>query len=492
MVSDSGMSYSSVAWSVLLKLYGRTRNVVMVRAVAQQALDGRVDVDAILLNSAVDALVRVGHVDVARRVVAREDLQRVVDVRTLNTLVKGLCAQERVDEAFGAVEEMRGCGIEPNVVTRNTLVAACAGRGDFERAKRLVQKGGGKQDQIGMTALVGGLARNGREGEAVRLVGEMGDEAGEMTYAVLIGGLLSGGKTEEARKVFEEGGGGRKGCVAYVGGLCARPDVTWVEEGAAVVERMLEEAKRKVDVELCNLVLGGYVRVGRLAQAEQFLGMMEQKRPAPNVVSYTIMMRGYMNARMYWKSRRMFQKISRRGIEPDRVAMGAFVSTCAKLGDMETGERVVRFMEQKSGLLSPGIEVYAPLMGGYAGLGENAKMWEVYGRMREKRIILSEGLMEVLTGYVVRVGIAITKGEVKKVGMDEIARCGAQLLRDGHKDKMDGKVLRKCRRKMLGVFMSTRAKRHFRGLDSPEMRSASERIFEKHGWNDIDSRWRII
>lgn len=464
----------------------------MVRSAVHQALDGRVDVDTILLNSAADALVRVDLVDMACRVVARHNLRYVVDVRTLNILVKGLCAQHRVDDAFAVIDEMRRSGLEPNVVTNNTLVAACAQRGDFESAKKLLRKGGGKQNPIGMTALAGGLARNGRIGEALQMVDEMGEGAGEMTYAVLIGGLLTDGQVKEATKLFEGGGGGRKGCVAYVSGLCSTAHVERVETGAAVVESMLRGRERNADVDLCNLVLGGYVKVGKFSKAGQFLELMEQNEVVPNVVSMTIMMKGYMDARMYWKSRRIFQEMSKRRLKPDRVAMGAFVSTCAKLGDMETGERVVQYMEQKGGLLSPGLEVYAPLLGGYARLGDNTQVWEVYRRMRERGVELSGGLVEVLSGYVVRLAVAVGRGEVKTVGMVDIALCGAQLLRDAHQDEVDGKVLRRCRRKMMGVFIEKRTRRHFRELDYPEMRSASEKIFEKYGWNDIDSGWRII
>lgn len=467
----------------------------MVRRVVQDALDGRVPVDPVLFNSAVDALVRVDLGQQARQLVADPRHCSSLDVRTYNILIKGLCAEDRLDEAFDVMNAMSSKGFSPNDVTRNILVAACAERGQLEQARDLMagMLGGGKgtQRNIGMTALVGGLAGNGMGGEAKNLVGNMGDGADEMTWAVLIGGLLKDGNLKEAWEVFEQGNGGEKACTAMVGGLCANGNVDWVERGAEVVCRRWK-AGGKVRVDLCNLVLKGFVRAGDVERAHEFMKTIEEEGLKPDVVSFTIMMKGFTDARMYRKSKRMFRELTRRGIVPDRVALGTLITTCTRSRDVQAAEKVLEFMERKGGVISPGIHEYAPLIWSYMRDGSEMEVWRTYRRMREKKVGLSGYLVHMLTEFVVQVGTDILRRGTHQMDMDTVAVAGANLLRDARADGVDGKVLRRCRRKMLGVFSETKARRHFRGLDYPDMQSASEKIFEKHGWNDIDSGWRVF
>lgn len=111
---------------------------------------------------------------------------------------------------------------------------------------------------------------------------------------------------------------------------------------------------------------------------------------------------------------------------------------------------------------------------------------------RDNDIPLNRYLVELLTAFTVTLASAALKGKRKDVSLDEVATAAANLLRDARADGVETKVLRKCRRKMLRVFVEARYKRHFRGPEDPEIRSASEKIFETHGWNDIDSGWRVL
>lgn len=492
-----------------------------VRRAVADALAGTVQVDSVLLNSAVDALVRCDDLRAATALVDDDRYRPLVDVATFNTLIKGLAGRGLVDRAFAVVDDMRDAGVSPNDVTRNTLLQGCVNTGDFDAAWRLADsvvetgetltvlgRGGADgargtpppQLTIALTSLVAGLAEKGRVRDALALLGDMNRRnapPSDITYAALIAACFRHGAVQEAVQVYEAIASPELRTVgvvnAFVSGLCLAGDEEGLRLAADVVDGLLEKGDGvKPNAEAFNTLLDGFMRAGVFERAEYFLKEMEMQGCKPTIVSFTIMMKGYADARMFPKAKRMFREISRRGIEPDRVALSAFVNTCARSGDTPSALRVLEYMERKGGALSPGAYSYTPLIVSYLRESDVDKAWGMYKRMRKNRVPLNVYLVELMAVHTVRLATAIMKGEQKRVPMDAVAIAGANLLRDAHEDGVDVKILRKCRRRMLRVFLDTKSKRHFRGLDYPEIRSASETIFEKHGWNDIDSGWRVL
>lgn len=492
-----------------------------VRRTVALALAGPVPVDSVLLNSAVDALVRCDDLQAATGLVENDRYRPLVDVATFNTLIKGLARRGLVDRAFAVVDDMRDAGVSPNDVTRNTLLQGCVNAGDFDAAWRLADSVAetGKtvlprgeaegaegapqpppQLTIALTSLVAGLAESGRVTDALALLGDMSRRnapPSDITYSALIAACFRHGAVQEAMQVYEAITSPKLrtlGVVnAFVSGLCLAGDEKGLRLAADVVDGLLENSEGvKPNADAFNALLDGFMRAGMFERAEYFLKEMEVQGCRPTIVSFTIMMKGYADARMFPKAKKMFREISTRGIEPDRVALSAFVNTCARSGDTLSALRVLEYMERKGGALNPGVYSYTPLIVSYLRESDVNKAWGMYKRMRKNQVPLNVYLVELMTVHTVRLATAIVKGEKKRVSMDAVAVAGANLLRDAHEDGVDVKILRKCRRRMLNVFLDSKSKRHFRGLDYPEIRSASETIFEKHGWNDIDSGWRVI
>lgn len=503
MVRRFGLSLSPVGVSVLLKAHGRARNGGAVRKVVEWGVRGGKEVDVVLLNSAVDALVRCGEVGEARGLLEEERFQGLVDVQSFNTIIKGLVGQGCVEEGFDVVEDIRRRGLVPNEVTRNTLVSACAGVGDFDRALELAEAdrdgvgvgaettedGSGQTDvqmRIALTSLVGGLAEKGRVSEAVGLLDDMkrrNAAPSDITYAALIVACFRCGRVEDAVRVFgsipDEGGlRSTAVCTAFVAGLCQ----TGVEGNVRRARRVLKGMEERADVEGFNCVMEGMIRMGDLEGAEGVFGEMREGGFVPGTVSYTILMRGFAEGGRFGRVKGLFREMFERGVVVDRVALNTFLSACVRVGELECGVRVLEFMEEKGGSVAPGVYSYGPVIRGMLKKGEFGEAWGMYERMREGGVKQNAYVVEMITNF-------ICTEEKRK---DFLAERGARLLRDGYADGVDMKTLSRCRRKMLKVFGEGRTRRHFRGLEKLGIRSVSEHIFERHGWNDIDSGWRVL
>lgn len=480
-----------VSYSVLLKSHGRAGNVLAVRNVLQEIGENGVVVDSVLLNSAVDAYVRCDQLASATRLLERPDYAALLDAASYNTIIKGFAAKGLVDDAFQAERSMRANGCVPNSVTKNTLLSACVKARDFDRAWAIVDRHApgdmeSRQLTIALTSIVAGLADVGRVADARALLNDMTRRKAPpspITYAALLAACFRHGAVEDAVDVFRGIPDSLRTldvCNSCVAGLCRTGELRRVEEAADLLDSMRYGAIRP-DQATFNTLMDGFMRCGEFERAEHYLDIMETANVQPGIVTFTILMKGFGDGRQFGKAKNMFLEISRRGLKPDRVALNAFVSVCARSGDCKAAERVLAYMEREGGPISPGTYSYAPLIAAHARARRDKQLWATVNRMRESGITLNDFVCGLLCAYIADSDTG-----------EESSKQGAEILRLGREDGVSAKTLRKCRRRMLESMSDPKARKQLRRLDEPEFRSASETIFERHGWNDIDSRWRAI
>lgn len=474
---------SPVAWSVLAKAAGRLRDQPLVNEIATAMLEHKIlAVDGVLVNSVTDACVRIGDVELARSIV--ETNWEKVGTRTLNILLRGMCARGHVNAAFEEVDKWKKRGVEGDHVTRNVLVEGCVRIGWVDKAMHMMNGvEAGEQRVIGVTSVVGGLAGKGQMEEARNLVNGVG--GGEKSWAVLIGGLVKARRIKEAIQLCEEGDSGIVGMQALVGGLCADGDIEMVEMGRRVVVKWWEKA----DIAVGNLVLGGYVKMGRMREAHKWLRRMERYGMMPDVTSFTMMGQRYTDQRRWGKGMGMFVEIAKRGMKMDRIAMGAFVTNRVRAGDVEMAERLVGLMEERGGELCPSGKEYAALIWGAARKGDRERVWKWYGRMKERKLGVGRNLMETLMEECVKEG-----RERRREGRDvkEVVKLGVDVLREGRRMGVGVDALREARRRLVSGIGGGRELRVLMKEEWRDVESETEKIFRRHGWNAFDSGWRVL
>ena len=133
-----------------------------------------------------------------------EESQRVFDMMgveesgrpnltTYNILVKAWCDQRNLEEAWHIVGKMRAGGVEPDIVTYNTIASAYANNDETWRAEELIVE---IQTRVRTSErtwgiIIGGYCREGRLEEALRCVRQMKD-AGVIPNVVIFNTLLKG------------------------------------------------------------------------------------------------------------------------------------------------------------------------------------------------------------------------------------------------------------------------------------------------------------
>lgn len=413
----------------------------------------------------------------------------------------------------------------PEPSTLLTALVSPTSKGQSEK-----QNGRVEQLRIAMTSLLSGLAERGRLSEAHELLHGMmarGVCPSAITYAALLTAFFRRGDVRGATGVFDAlqkvdagvlaSSEGLCVCNALVAGFCGTGDAWCVEEAAAIVGWMLSASVKddKDDEDLrvtgmlgtSNMVLlsqpltrptnetfahliEGYVVLGELYVAERCINIMMSHHINPSAVPFTILMKGHAEQGRHDQVMRLFREMSSKSIKPDRVAFDVFIAACARTKDDVSVKRILEYMERQGGGLTPGARTYMPLLKLYARLRDDEGVWGVYGRMRSRGIALNDYVVSFMSMYVVR---TVEDGRWRRGPAVEIlAERAAQMLRDGLGDGVSASALKKGKRAISEVLVPSVRRRYFADLQQDEFRSASEAIFEKHGWNDIQSGWRFL
>lgn len=150
-----------------------------------------------------------------------------------------------------------------------------------------------------------------------------------------------------------------------------------------------------------NSLIDGYVRCGNSTAGEQLLDELEDSAHMPTVVTYTTLMSGYGKELDIISTRRIFRRMQKAGIGPDRVTMNAFIGACVRVGDMELAVRLFEQMQRRSGRISPNLVTFSAIIAGYVRQNHITQAWDTYEEMKGLGIVPNERLLERMMAAVV-------------------------------------------------------------------------------------------
>jgi len=489
-MQENGVRPGNFSFTVLMKAYGRAKRLSAVFKLVDCCLDPVAvsePPDMVLMNAVVDAFIRCGEIQEARKVIGRfADIWGIKpNIRTYNTLLKGYGQSGMLTEAFQMRTEIADAGLEPDEVTRNTLVSACVAMGQFDSAKSLIDEIGDRLPVeagsiFAFTSMVHGLAMRGRIDEAFTYVNHLeksGIPANVVTYTALVTSYLHVGEVAKAWFLFR---GMRKVNLtpdakayrAMISGLVKRGDLRSMD----AVQSLLDEMRSKgmeLEEETYNMLIDGFVRFGDMEAAESVFRELDQKI-GPSVVSYTTLLRGYGMKQDMVSAKRIFQDLRARNIKPDRISLNTFLSACVRSGDLALARRVFLEMERMGGKVSPDVVSFGALTLGYAKEGDYGRAWSCYSEMKLRGIQPSPLLLNRLFKYCTNGLLPIENGyeiveDMKAIGISD--------------DEMNEK---KVELKPLLMIASEVWKR----ADIISRLSQEDEFLQRHGWNEIDSSFR--
>ncbi|GAB2285071.1 hypothetical protein Dimus_019526 [Dionaea muscipula] len=209
-----------------------------------------------------------------------------VSVFSLTVVVNGLCGIGEMKMGRELVEEMISKGIlNPNLVTFNTLVDACAKRwnfGELELVLVLMGKAGIEFNDSTYKFLIDGYSSFGKIEEAERLVLEMHDKGFKVNaflFTTVIRGYFRSGNVEDGLSLFYKMQ--ETGCIPsrdiytiLIDDLCKLGKMGMVEQ--LVIE--MQEQGAQVDDVLLDILITGYQKGGMTNEVVELQTMMMKKK----------------------------------------------------------------------------------------------------------------------------------------------------------------------------------------------------------------------
>ncbi|OVA00844.1 Pentatricopeptide repeat [Macleaya cordata] len=140
----------------------------------------------------------------------------VIDTCSLNILIKGLCENDKLNEAFELLNEYPKQGCMPNAKTYSTLMHCLCSNGRVDEAFQLLDRmemEGCDPDTITFNVLISGLGKQGRVDEGIELLDRMkikGCYPNSGSYQAVLYGILDSKKFVDAKcfmdRMILEGG----------------------------------------------------------------------------------------------------------------------------------------------------------------------------------------------------------------------------------------------------------------------------------------------
>ncbi|KAJ1284908.1 hypothetical protein BS78_03G241400 [Paspalum vaginatum] len=280
-------------YTTLMKGYmnaGRVDDVVAVlRAMRREAVTAPASrPDHVTYTTVISALVAAGATARARAVLDEMAAARVPANRvTYNVLLKGYCQQLQMGEARELLEEMvTVAGIQPGVVTYNTLMDGCVLA----------------DDSAGALAFFNEMRSRGIAPSTV-------------SYTTLMKAFAVSGQPKVAHKVFEE---------------------------------MERDPRVTVDRAAWNMLVEAYCRLGQVETAKQVVERMKERGVQPDVATYGSLAKGIAAARKPGEALVLWNEVKERCLEEaDEELLGALADVCVRAAFFKKALEIVACMEEK-------------------------------------------------------------------------------------------------------------------------------------------------
>ncbi|VFQ63130.1 unnamed protein product [Cuscuta campestris] len=298
-----------------------------------------------------------------------------VDSYALTILTDALCLTNQADCGFSVLGLFFKCGIEVSVVTFNTLIKGLCLNDRIVEAielfKKLVREEVCQVDNFTYAILMNGLCK----------MIERGVSPGISIYNSLIQGLCNFCRWKEATKLINE-----------MVGHNVYPDVltftilvdAFCKEGrlkdAEAIIQIMIQRNTYPDVITYNTLIEGYCLLGQMDDAQRTLGQMVENGVRPNVMNYNTLINGYCKRKVMDKAMHLFNEMPQKGLYPNTVTYTTVLQGLFLVGRCDAALNLFQDM-QLSGH-APKFHTYCVLLTGLCDNGHIEEAMSVYSMLR--------------------------------------------------------------------------------------------------------------
>ncbi|KAL5200748.1 hypothetical protein ABZP36_021951 [Zizania latifolia] len=353
-------------------------------------------------------------------------------VQVFNAMMGVYARSGRFDDVRQLLDVMRDQGIEPDLVSFNTLINAraksgCLAAGVALDLLREVRQAGLRPDAITYNTLISACSQGSNLDDAMAMFEEM--IASECrpdlwTYNAMVSVHGRCGKTQEAEQMFRElvEKGFQPDAVTYNSLLFAFAKEGDVERVERVCEELVKAGFKKDGITY-NTMIHMYGKMGRLDLA---LGLYDEMRAigcTPDAVTYTVLIDSLGKMDMISDAGKVLEEMADAGLKPTLVTFSALICAYAKSGRREDAERT--FDRMIASGVKPDRLAYLVMLDIFARSGETRKLMVLYWTMMKDGYRPDGSLYQVLLAALAKEDEC---DEIEEVIQDMEVVCEMNLL----------------------------------------------------------------
>ncbi|XP_044478722.1 pentatricopeptide repeat-containing protein At5g27110-like [Mangifera indica] len=306
------------------------------------------------------------------------------DVASWNTVISCYYQEGQAEKALELFGKMRDSGFEPNSVTLTTVISSCSRLFDLERGKEIHEKF--MKDGIVFDSYVGSALVDmyGKCGclEMARDVFEQIPVKSVVTWNAMIAGYGAKGDSKSCIQLFrrmnEEGVKPTLTTLSCILMSCSRS--AKLEHGKFMHGYLIRN-KVKADIFINGSLIDLYFKCGHVSAAENVFDRMSKT----NVVSWNVMISGYVTVGDYFKSLAIYGKMKESGVNPDAVTFTSVLASCSQLAALEKGKEIHKCIVESE--LETNEIVMGALLNMYAKCGAVDEALNVFNQLPERDLV---------------------------------------------------------------------------------------------------------
>ncbi|CAI9088831.1 OLC1v1023270C1 [Oldenlandia corymbosa var. corymbosa] len=276
------------------------------------------------VNSLLNSLLICREFSKMREVFLGMEIYARPDACTYNILINACLVMGDLDNAWDVFNAMQKKGIVPNVTTFGTLIKGLCENKELEEAFRLKEMMERdfklKPNAFLFVALIKGLCEVDKVDVAMKLKEEMLKKNVELDaaiYATLISALFKAGRREDVNKLLEDmrKNGCKKNTVLYnviIQGCCIEQDF----DSAFKVLNKMERRNCKPDIISYNVIIHALCKAGKLKEASELVEDMPRRKCFPDMVTYRTFFDGLCDAMQYKEAAHVLDEMVFKGYLP--------------------------------------------------------------------------------------------------------------------------------------------------------------------------------
>ncbi|XP_020588535.1 pentatricopeptide repeat-containing protein At3g18110, chloroplastic isoform X2 [Phalaenopsis equestris] len=408
--------------AVMISILGRHRQDSLAEEIFRRSCvigDAAVDPSVQVFNAMMGVYARSGRFDDVRNLL--DEMRKIglePDLVSFNTLINARAKSGQVPAgaALELLQDVRGSGLKPDTITYNTLINACSQSPNLQEAVSIFEdmmRSKCQPDLWTYNTMISVYGRCGMTQEAEQLLHEitsMGFCPDAVTYNSLLYAFAKAGSAVKVETLCEKmiKAGYNKDEITYntiihMYGKQGRVDLAL---------RLYDEMKLascSPDAVTYTVLIDSLGKTDRIVEAGKLMSEMVDAGVRPTLRTFSALICGYAKAEMRVEAERTFDLMARSGIKPDCFAYSVMLDMLVRASNNRKAMALYREMRQDG--FRPDNNLYRIMLGAFAN--ENKFIDEIVNDMQGTfGMSLSEVSSLLVKGKCLLKGVEILKRAV--------------------------------------------------------------------------------